>query len=142
MLSLLNPYIWLAALAMMLGAYGTGRWQQFQSDSKAQVAATLKATQEARQTEANWQADAQTVEEVHDEELRRVAAQHARDLAGVRNRAARLPEAARPACAGSTGAELSSRDASDLVSLAARADVVRADLEACRGWIETVTHPR
>jgi hypothetical protein len=139
MLALLDPRAWLVALALLAGAYGTGRWQQWRSDEKAQVNATLKATQAARDREAAWQSDAQTITEVHDGELRRIAAQHARDLAGVRDRAARMPEAARASCAGVTGAELSSRDAVDLVGLATRADAVRADLEACRGWVKAVT---
>jgi hypothetical protein len=138
-LALLDPRVWLVALALLAGAYGTGRWQQWRSDEKAQVAVILKATQAARDREAAWQSDAQTITEVHDEELRRIAAQHDRDLAGLRNRAARLPEAARASCAGATGAELSSRDAADLVGLATRADAVRADLEACRAWVKAVT---
>ena len=139
MIALLDPRVWIVALALMAGAYGSGRWQQWRSDDKAQVAALLKVTQAAREREAAWQQDAQSVEEVHSDELRRVNARHALDLAGVRDRSARLPEASRASCAGATGAELSGRDAGDLVSLAARADLVRADLEACRGWVEAVT---
>lgn len=43
----------------------------------------------------------------------------------------RLPEAARPACIGATGAELSGPDGSVLAEIAARANRFRADLATC-----------
>lgn len=141
LLGFVSPRLWLTVivLAVMAGShffvYRAGR-----AAVRAEWSAvTLQATQAARQTEANWQTDVQSLEEVHHDELRRIAADHVRDLARVRDRAARLPEASRAACNGSTGAELSGRDASAFVGLAARADAVRADLQACRAWIETVT---
>lgn len=48
------------------------------------------------------------------------------------NGAPRLPEAARPACNGATGAELSGPDGSFLAWESARANRFRADLETCQ----------
>lgn len=142
MLALLNPYVWIAALAMMLGAYGTGRWQQFQSDSKAQVAATLKATQEARQVEANWQTNLEAQQELNHEELAKVAAARDAALLSLRNRPASVPAAARSTAVCGTGATLYRDDSELLVREAARADELRAALGNCQAWIDTVTHPK
>lgn len=139
MFALLNPTTWIVALALMAGSYGMGRWQQWRSDERAQVAEVLKVSEAAREREKAWQSDAQTIEEVHSEELRRVSTQHARDLAGVRSRAARLPESAQQACAGASPAALSAEDATVLVGYAAEFDQLRADYQACKQWIETVT---
>lgn len=101
--------------------------------------ALAKSVDKAREAEANWQIAAEAITEVHTNELRRIAADHVRDLDGLRSRSARLPETSRSACNGATGAELSERDARDLVSLAARADVVRSDLAACQEWAKAIT---
>jgi hypothetical protein len=142
MFALLNPTVWLVALALMLSSYAGGRWQQYQSDHKAQVAELLKSSEQARAKEQAWQLDAQTIEEVHSEELRRVAAQHVRDLDGVRGRSARLPDAAQQACAGASPAALSAPDAAVLIGYAAEFDGLRADYQACKTWIETVTEKK
>lgn len=121
---------------------GAGFFKGMSYEKDKAVVALAKAVDKARAIEQNWQSDAATIEEVHANELREVNAAHLRDLAGLRARAARLPEASRAACNGSTGAELSERDASDLVGLAARADIVRSDLEACQAWTKAVTNPK
>lgn len=139
MFALLNPTVWLVALALMAGSYGMGRWQQYQSDEKAQVAEVLKLTEKARQVEQNWQSDAHEAEVIHAQELRSIAAKRDAAVASLRNRPERLSDAARPACAGATGAELSGRDGDFLSRLATRADRLRADLETCKSWIQTVT---
>lgn len=107
---------------------------------KAQ-AELLKATQQARQTEADWQTNVEALQDVHQIELARVAVERDDAARRLRNRpAGRLPAAA--ACttdgAGATGAQLSGPDAEVLGRLAADADRVAADLRACQGWIETV----
>lgn len=61
------------------------------------------------------------------------------DLDGLRNRPGRadgVSDAARVACAGGTGAELSGPDAVFLAGEAARADALRAGLEACYAALE------
>ena len=141
MLPWLNPTVWLVALAILLGAYGTGRWQQWRSDEKTQVSATLKATQDARDTESKWQASIAEQQEAHHEEIARVSAARDAALRSLRNRPASVPEAARPTAACGTGATLYRDDAELLVREAARADELRAALGSCQAWIETVTSP-
>ena len=144
LLGFMSPRLWIAiiVLALMAGShfavYRAGR----AAVRTEMTSATLKATQAARVREAQWQSDAQTITEVHDDELRRIASQHVRDLGGLRNRAAnRLPPAA--ACTandtGATGAQLSRADATFLVGQAADADRTASDLRACQAWAETVT---
>lgn len=57
----------------------------------------------------------------------------------LRNRPAdRLPEPARAACTGSTGAELSRQDAEAFARLAADADLTRAELKTCKTYINVI----
>ncbi len=63
----------------------------------------------------------------------RLADQLRRDLAGLHNRPARLPEPVRTAtCRGSTGSELSREDAAFLIGEAARADELAAELSEAK----------
>lgn len=136
MFALLNPTVWLVALALMAGSYGAGRWQQYQSDRKDQVAELLKESEKARQTEQNLHDDYGVLNDLKDQELRRVATERDRAVAGLRSRPERLPDTAKAACAGSSGAELSRPDAEAFTGLAADADEVRTQLDACqaREW--------
>jgi len=140
--TLLNPGVWLVALALMAGAYGTGRWQQWRADDQAAQAARLKATEAAREKEANWQIDVEALNDVHQTELQRIAADRDRAVRELRNRpAARMPATATCSAdgAGATGAQLSGPDAEAFAGLAADADRTAADLRACQAWIATVT---
>lgn len=131
-MSILNPYLWLAVLMMMAASYGTGRFQQYKSDKAEHTQALLKATNEARLKEQEWQERTLEIANEKEAELRSIAAERDRFASELRKRPNRLPEAARPACSGATGAELSSRDAEFLTGLAARADEFRAHLDACQ----------
>jgi hypothetical protein len=126
--------------ALLIGAvfvsglgYGTHRANQRHEMQR------LKAMEAARQFEANWQTNVEALNEVHHAEVARLSAALERARVELRNRPDRMPEASRQACPGATGAELSRPDAEFLVGEAARADQLRADLEACTGWIEEVT---
>ena len=133
--------LWLAAglLAALVAAYGAGRWQQWQAGEQAHTAALLAATEAARRTEHQMQEKADAARTQAEAARRRLAADLERARDELRERAARLPEAARPACVGATGAELSQRDADFLVRQAARADELRAHLDACQAWAAAVT---
>lgn len=99
---------------------------------QAKVATDLAAaTQKAREREQDWGRIVQEIDDAKQTDLRAVAAQRDAALQQLRNRPQRLPEAARAACQGGTGAELSGPDAEFLVGLAARADSLRAELSAC-----------
>jgi hypothetical protein len=136
--------LWLAAglLAALVAAYGAGRWQQWQADERSHTAALLKATEQARKIEHALQEKADGIRIEGEAARRRIAGELERARDGLRQRAERLPEAARPACAGSTGAELSRRDADAALRLAARADELRAALQACQAWAQAVTEGR
>ena len=98
--------------------------------------ATLDRERQTRETERELQRFNQGAQNAKDAEYRRIAARLSAALHELRSRPDRLPEAARAACAGATGAELSGRDSDFLARLAARADQLRAELAACqdREW--------
>lgn len=132
MIGWLNPTTWLVALALLAGAYGTGRWQQWRADQRESVAAQLEAEKKARQDEQALRNDMEVLKDARDQELRAVAAQRDAALRELRNRPDRLPPAAAPSCAGTTGAELSRPDAEFLAGFAARADELRVELGKCQ----------
>lgn len=101
-------------------------------------AVTVKAQQEAAQIQERHNAEVAKLNQAHADKVRSVNRRLADALERLRNRPERMPESARSACEGGTGAELSGQDAGFLEREAARADQLRADLEACYGWIETV----
>ncbi len=139
-MSLLHPGLWLALLISLGGAYLTGRWQQYQSDEKTQSAALLKATQDAREIEANWQINLQAQNELDTEERVRMAADYDRGLSRLRNRApVRMPQASASACVGASPAQLSAPDAERFERIGRDARAVQLDLEKARKWIEEVT---
>jgi len=164
---LFNPWVWLAALLTLGGAYAGGRWHQYQYDQKAQMAVVIEATVKARAQEETWQKQTKGIEDAHQTELQRVAAERDAALAGLRDRAiTRLPPTAKcsdnarsstridiPAAnaglpqgkpaeatvvAGATGAQLAAPDAEFLTKYAASADTVSSDLRSCQAWVKAV----
>ena len=104
------------------------------------TAALLKATQEAREIEANWQINLQAQNELDVEEKVRMAANYDRGLERLRNRApVRMPQAAASACVGAGPEQLSRPDAELALRIAADADQTAADLRTCKAWIKAVT---
>lgn len=134
----------IGSVALSAAVFGVGGFLKGTSYEKGKAEVALaKAVDKAREREEAWRSDAATIEGVHDEELRRIAAQHVRDLAGLRRAANRLPETATCAADGSgaTGRQLSQPDAQFLVGLAAAADATAADLRSCQSWVKSVTEP-
>jgi hypothetical protein len=129
---LLDPRFWLVALVTLLGAYGGGRWHQYRSDMKDVAASALSQSEGARLRERSMQVTAQRIADENASALRRVAGQRDAAFERLRDRPDRLPEPARAACAGTDGRQLSRPDAEFLVGLAARADTLRAALDACQ----------
>jgi hypothetical protein len=131
-IAFLDPRVWLAiAIASAVG-YGSGRWQQWRADDKAHTAALVKANEAALSQEREWARLIKGTIDARDMEVRAIRGRLDAALERLRQRPERLPEAARPACEGATGAELSGRDAQFLERLAARADELRAELKACQ----------
>jgi hypothetical protein len=98
----------------------------------------LQAVEKARERETALQQQIEVNDEQHKTELDRIAAARDAALRRLRERPERVPAAATPACDGASGAQLSRPDAGFLTGEAARADQLRADLDACYGWVEAV----
>lgn len=114
-------------LALLTGAYFKGSHDK---DSEWKLVIAEQAKQ-ARLQEQDLQ---QKADENAKQALTKQAAIQSKlniALNSLRDRSARLPKTARANCAGSTGAELSGRDATAFTRLAARADEVRLGLESC-----------
>lgn len=93
-----------------------------------------QAANEARATERKQQENVNEVLREQNSALAGVADKLRLELDRLRNRPERptvVSESSRPACQGSTGAELSRPDAEFLAREAARADEIRAGLAAC-----------
>lgn len=133
------------ALALMVGAYLKGmghgksivqsRWD---AEKVVQERAVQVQADKARQAERQLQAKADTIAKEKQNELENLKRKHASIVAGLRDRPRRditgqLPGNPRitesPAVC--TGAELPREDAEFLAGEAARADEIRAELEAC-----------
>jgi len=109
------------------------------SRHRKQQAEILVQTEAARETERIKAKATLKAQQERYEALLAISARLSRDLERLRNRPDRLPEAARPAAKGATGAELSRPDAEFLARESARADRLRAALQECYAWIESVT---
>ncbi len=129
---LFNPWAWLVAIAMLAGSYGSGRWHQYRSDIKAQAEARFAESENARLRERAAQVNAQRNSDAEKAKYRLVAGERDALLVSVRNRPSRVSEPAGPSCTGATGAQLYRDDAEFLVREAARADELRASLDACQ----------
>jgi hypothetical protein len=122
------------ALLVMTFSIGWGSAIKYRNGQDAKAA--LEASETARETERLVQRSLTRITDAKDKELRAVGDRLADALERLRNRPARLPEAARAACEGATGAQLSGPDSDFLAREAARADRLRAELGACqdREW--------
>ena len=112
-----------------------GEW-----DADARVRAEQRAA-ELAQSEADLQAKNDLIHkqaQEHANEVRAINSRLADALERLRKRPERLPEPARGACQGATGAELSGPDGGFLERLAARADEQRSALAECYAWIDQV----
>ena len=141
MITLLDPRVWLVVGALCLASYGAGRWQQSARDDEAQLVAVAQANADARERELLAQKAVNKSKEIRDAEFETINARLVRALGELRKRAVRLPEAARAACQGATGAELSNPDGQFLAGEAARADKLRAALAECQAYADTVSPP-
>ena len=113
-----------------------GEWDAdnlIKADQRAADAAQAQADLQAKNDQIHKQA------QEHADEVRTINTRLADALERLRKRPERLPDPARAACEGGTGAELSGPDAGFLEREAARADELRAAVSACYAWIDQVT---
>lgn len=132
---MLYTHIAAALIALSVG-FGSGWTVNGWRIREAANAAKLASSEAARDDERLMNTARTRIDDARNQDLRAVGDRLADALERLRNRPARMPEAARAACTGSTGAELSGPDAAVLERLAARADQLRAELGACqdREW--------
>lgn len=127
----LSPTALLMAMAAGLGGYGAGRVHQYFDDREDYRVAALEAQIAADKITKDLDDKHKLTNGALQDELKTV-----RDRADVladelRKRPDRLPPAARAACKGTTGAELSGRDAAAFARLGDRARAIQLELQAC-----------
>lgn len=136
-------------LTVLIVAMLTGVWLERQA-AERQIAklkeeyatATLLAVQDAVESERKMQKEVNDALEQQNRRSQQISANLARELDGMRKRAERaerVSEDSRAACAGADGRELSREDAGFLAREAARAEEQRAALEACYRFVDAVT---
>lgn len=135
----MNPYLIIGAMVAVLAAAGAG-YVKGRSDMDAVwQGRALIAEREAHEREQQLQEATNEISRKYQNDRSRIGSQLADALEQLRNRPDRMPEPARAACKGGSGAELSGPDAGFLEREAARADELRAALDACQSWADTVT---
>lgn len=135
----------IVVLALLLGAYLKGmghgkdiiqnRWD---AEKVVQERMVQEANEKAREAERTLQKKADIIAKEKQSELENLRRKHASIVAGLRDRPRRDPPGQLPGNTGvtespalCTGAELLREDAEFLAGEAARADEIRAELEAC-----------
>lgn len=144
MTALLNPRILIAlALAAALAfshffVYRAGKANvraDFDAYRIEQTQALQQAEAKFRATEQEWQASANQTTKAKDEKIVAISAQRDLALGELRNRPQRPASGPVPTppgnCPSTTGAQLLRDDAEFLVRLAARADTIAAERDAC-----------
>lgn len=144
----LNPGRWLLygalVAALLLGIYSLDKSRQAIGYSKAHAeytATALKASEAARAKEQALITQTATITKAKDAKIAAIHSRLVVALDSLRNRPERRDSAAPTAadCKGANGAELSRLDAGFLAGEAARADTLRAGLEACYTQYDAVT---
>jgi hypothetical protein len=149
-MALLSPRFWiaLALVAVFAGvnfaSYRAGKANVLAAwnvERLEMANATVKASEAARETERLVQKSITKITEAKDEKIASINSRLVNALDGLRNRPERRDSTAASAanCQGSTGADLSVGDSQFLERLAARADTIRAGLEACYAQYDALT---
>lgn len=129
----------IAAIVALLGAFASGVWVQSYRTTAKHNAELVAAQDETAAIKRGWDSKLAEQRQEYANEIAAINADRDDLLERLRKRPGRLSKPARAACAGATGAELSSEDGSVLVGLAVEADAVAAKLKECQGWIDSVT---
>jgi len=136
--------------AALVVAFGVQTWRLERAQNEIEeiraeaYAKQLEFERKARETEDRLRDEAIEVFNAKDKQLLVVSNDLDAALKRLRQRPERRADAATPAaasgrCAGSSGAELSGRDAEFLSRFAAERDEIAVRLTACQGWVRTVT---
>jgi hypothetical protein len=146
----LRPLLIAAAiLATLVAVYALGRTDGRERAEAKHTAQLLKQRlqdeTQARQTQTQLQEQLDAASKDHAHEISRIRRSHDAALASLRNRPTRpapapagVPAPASPAAAasGCTGAELYRPDGEFLAGETARAEILRAEVRACRAAYE------
>lgn len=155
----MNPWVILGVVLAVATAGGVGLYQgnelgmakvqqQWDKERAAQEAAYAQAQSEARAKEQELQANADSIRQEKDREIRNLNARATALTNSLRDRSERpttetsaLPSSTetRPIATGCTGKELYRPDGEFLAREAARADELRILLKQCREQYETLT---
>jgi len=144
----MNPWLIVGFVVAVCSAFGTGYWrgdtagqakvqQEWDKEKAAQYAEYAKGQAAAREKEQTLQANADTLRQEKDREIKNISARAAALANSLRNRPERptvsggVSETASAGSHSCTGSELSRQDAEFLIGEAARADEYRAALKQC-----------
>ena len=147
MTAFLNPWVILAFVLTLLGAYEGGHYtgknqgraevqQKWDKEKAEQYAEYAKGQEAARNKEREMQSDADRLRREKDAEIRNINARALALANSLRDRPDRpaqtggMPDPAR-SCSGASGAELASRDAIFLAGYSASAAKLQADYDQC-----------
>lgn len=127
------PALLVAAFFAGLAFGGSGAWKIQSWRHDAQL---LAQQTKADERESQWQQDANTADEVHDEEIKRIHAEHLRDLERLRNRPAKRLPATPESCSGASPTALSAEDSAVARGWGAEFDNLRAEYIKCKAAVE------
>lgn len=132
---------WIIIVASIMGAAAIwfhGNHHGKNSAELRHAQDVAEALQQAIEAERKQQEEVNHALQKQTDDLAAINRMLALDIEQLRQRAKRLPQATRADCQGASGAELSGKDAEFLVREAARADGLRAALQACYRYADTV----
>ena len=143
----MNPYFIAGSVIAVVLAYGTGHWQgdtagqakvqqEWDKQKADQLAAYVKAQDEARAREQELQANANKLMQEKDRELRNINARATALANSLQQRPERPTQASGVSenprsCSGATGAELARGDAIFLAGYSSDAAKLQAALDQC-----------
>ena len=140
---MVSRYIIGAAIivALLVGTWMHGNHHGKQSAELQTAQAWLDSAETAREIQEQRQEGVNNALREQNDELAAVNSRHLAAIERLQQRAnrAELSRAARAECKGATGAELSRQDGRFLVGEAARADRLRAALQACYSYANAIT---
>jgi len=135
----MNPYAILGGLVALAVAFGIGMATNGYMRDAKENKQLLAAQSAAIQIKDAWNADIARQKQEQADEVARINDRLSDALVRLRNRPDRLPEPARKACEGATGAELAAGDGEFLTRYAAAAAAQQTALMECYAWVDTIT---
>lgn len=123
---MIYTYVACLVLGLAVGFSSAWRVQSWRHDANI-----LAQQKQAEEREEQWQQDANTADEVHDEEIKRIHAEHLRDLERLRNRPAKRLPSTPEGCSGASPTALSAEDSAVVRGWGAEFDSLRAEYQKC-----------